>query len=179
MTLEILVPKIRLHLIFVTKEGGDYTMSRTETVELTTLCLIYDEGRILLQNRVKKDWKGYTLPGGHVEPGESIVEAVIREMQEETGLTIRHPQLCGVKQFPIKNYDYGEGRYLVFLFKTNQFEGELVSSKEGKMEWVQRDELADVPTVNDLEELLQVMERDDLTEFQYVVEDGEWLAKLV
>lgn len=154
-------------------------MSRTETVELTTLCLIYDGDRILLQNRVKKDWKGYTLPGGHVEPGESIVEAVIREMKEETGLTIRRPQLCGVKQFPIKNDGHGKGRYLVFLFKTNQFEGELVSSEEGKMEWVQRDELADVPIVNDLEELLQVMERDDLTEFQYIIEDGKWLARLI
>lgn len=42
-------------------------MSRTENVELTTLCLIYKEDKILLQNRVKKDWKGYALPGGHIE----------------------------------------------------------------------------------------------------------------
>ena len=55
-------------------------MSRTENVELTVLCLIEDGDRILLQNRIKKDWRGYTLPGGHVEPGESFVEAVIREM---------------------------------------------------------------------------------------------------
>ena len=40
---------------------------------------------ILLQNRVKKDWRGYTLPGGHIEPGESFVDAVIREMKEEIG----------------------------------------------------------------------------------------------
>lgn len=153
-------------------------MSRTENVELTTLCLIYDEDRILLQNRVKKDWKGYTLPGGHVEPDESIVEATIREMKEETGLTIKNLQLCGIKQFPIANEGQSEGRYLVFLFRTNQFEGELVSSEEGKMEWVRRDALASVPAVNDLEDLLQVMERDDLTEFQYVIEDGKWQIKL-
>lgn len=62
-------------------------MRKTETVELTVLCLIEDENKILLQNRVKKDWQGYALPGGHVEPGESFVDAVVREMKEETELT--------------------------------------------------------------------------------------------
>ena len=56
-------------------------MSKTENVELTVLCLIEDGDKILLQNRIKKDWRGYTLPGGHVEPGESFVDAVIREMK--------------------------------------------------------------------------------------------------
>lgn len=63
-------------------------MSRTEICELTVLCLLKDGDKYLLQNRVKKDWQGYTLPGGHIEPGESIVDAVIREMKEETGLTV-------------------------------------------------------------------------------------------
>ncbi len=106
-------------------------MSRTENVELTVLCLIEDGDRILLQNRVKKDWQGYTLPGGHVEPGESFVDAVIREMKEETGLTVEDPRLAGVKQFPIEN-----GRYVVLLFKATRWAGELVSSEEGQMEWV-------------------------------------------
>lgn len=43
-------------------------MSRAEKVELTVLCLLHQEGRCLLQNRVKKDWQGVTLPGVHVEP---------------------------------------------------------------------------------------------------------------
>ena len=76
-------------------------MCKTENVELTVLCLVTDGDRLLLQNRVKDDWQGYTLPGGHVEPGESFVDAVIREMKEETGLTVLRPRLVGVKQFPI------------------------------------------------------------------------------
>ena len=43
-------------------------MNRTEPVELANLCMIYDDNRIILQNRQKEDWRGYTFPGGHVEP---------------------------------------------------------------------------------------------------------------
>lgn len=148
-------------------------MERIERVELTTLCLIYQGDQILLQNRVKKDWQGYALPGGHIEPGESIVDSVIREMKEETGLTIFNPKLCGVKQFPIDG-----GRYIVFLFKTDEFTGTLRSSHEGNVEWVQRSKVCEFPTVADLEELLTVMERDDLTEFQYIVKNDEWSVSI-
>lgn len=144
---------------------------RTESVELTVLCLIHKNGRYLLQDRIKNDWKGYTLPGGHIEPGESIVDAVIREMQEETGLTIRHPHLCGVKQFPLE-----EGRYIVFLFETEEFEGDLRSSEEGTMHWIDERELSKVNLVEDFEDLIEVMLDDKLMEFQYVIEDGEWLV---
>ena len=144
---------------------------RTESVELTVLCLIHKNGKYLLQDRIKNDWKGYTLPGGHIEPGESIVNAVIREMQEETGLTIRHPHLCGVKQFPLE-----EGRYIVFLFETEEFEGDLRSSEEGTMHWIDEKELSKVNLVEDFGDLIEVMLNDTLTEFQYVIEDGEWLV---
>lgn len=148
-------------------------MGRMEKIELTVLCLLRRGNEILLQNRVKKDWRGYALPGGHVEPGESVVAAVIREMREETGLAVRAPRLCGLKQFPVE-----DGRYLVLLFSCDSFEGELVSSDEGRMEWVPRDKLREYPCVEDLEELLTVMERSDLNEFQYILEDGDWKAVL-
>ena len=144
-------------------------MSRTEQVELTTLCMVCCGEEVLLQNRVKTDWRGYCFPGGHVEPGESIVDSVIREMKEETGLTILRPRLCGIKQFPIDG-----GRYLVFFFKTDSFEGELVSSDEGKMEWIARADLHKIHTVSDFMDMLKVFDRDELTEFQYVIEDGQW-----
>ena len=144
-------------------------MSRTENVELTVLCLIYQGDKYLLQDRVGEDWKGYTLPGGHIESGESIVDAVIREMKEETGLTIKDPKLCGVKQFPIE-----DGRYIVFLFRTDEYTGDVISSKEGEMHWVKKDDLSKFDLVNNFEELLQVMLDEKLTEFQYVVEEDEW-----
>ena len=96
---------------------------RTEMVELTNLCMIKDGDEYLLQNRVKKDWQGYTFPGGHIEPGESIVQSAIREVKEETGLTMKNPRLVGVKQFWVKS-----GRYIVFLFSATKFSGELRSS---------------------------------------------------
>ena len=149
-------------------------MNRTENAELTVLCLIQKGNQYLLQDRVKKDWRGYTLPGGHIEIGESIVDAVIREMQEETGLTVLNPKLCGVKQFPKNEGNYEKGRYLVFLFYANEFTGEVVSSKEGKMHWVKKEDLSTVNTVSDFSELLQVMLDDELNEFQYVVEGNKW-----
>ncbi len=144
---------------------------RTEQVELTVLCLIHTGDSYLLQDRVKEEWKGYTLPGGHIEPGESVVDAVVREMKEETGLTIKSPRLCGVKQFPIEG-----GRYLVFLFETDEFEGEAADSEEGEMHWVKVSELSKVNLVEDFDELIEVMLSDSLTEFQYVVENDDWIV---
>ena len=142
---------------------------KTERVELTVLCLIENGDKLLLQNRVKNDWRGYTLPGGHVELGESFVDACIREVKEETNLDIKNPKLVGVKQFP------GEaGRYIVFLFKTTEFSGNLISSDEGKMEWKEYSELSNIKTVDDLEDLLKVMNSDTLNEFQYIISDDKW-----
>ena len=75
-------------------------MGRKETVELTNMCMVEDgKGNVLVQNRLDPNWSGIVYPGGHVEAGESITASVIREIREETGLTIENPTLCGVKQF--------------------------------------------------------------------------------
>ena len=148
-------------------------MDRSEQVELAVLCLLTDGDRLLLQDRVKDEWHGWTLPGGHVEPGESFVDAVIREMKEETGLTVRQPRLVGVKQFPTAN-----GRYVVLLFRAETYEGTLRSSAEGRMAWVRYDRLSSLSTVDDFQALLSVMNSPELTEFQYLVDGDNWTVSI-
>ena len=148
-------------------------MTKIEKTELTTACLIYKDDKYLLQNRTKGDWTGFTFPGGHVERDESIVDAVIREVKEETGLTILNPKLCGIKQFPIEN-----GRYLVFLFRVDEFEGELLSSEEGQMKWIAKDELEKVNLASGFYETLKVLFDDNINEFQLVEDNDEWSGVL-
>ena len=151
-------------------------MSRAEQVILTNLCMLYDHnGNILVQDRKDPSWPGICFPGGHVEPGESFVESVIREVREETGLTIENPILCGTKQFPTKN---GE-RYVVFFYKTDKFSGQLQSSNEGEVFWIKRSELEKYPLVDDFADMVKVFESEDLSEFQYYMEDGSWKLKLL
>ena len=79
---------------------------RTENVELTVLCLIQDGNKMLLQNRVKEDWKGYTFPGGHVEAGESFVDAVMAR---------RYHEIKGLAEFTAKTIVSDEEQWKKFL----------------------------------------------------------------
>ena len=153
-------------------------MGRKETVELTNMCMVEDgKGNVLVQNRLDPNWSGIVYPGGHVEAGESITASVIREIREETGLTIENPTLCGVKQFPRG----GDGlRYIVFFFVTDRFTGVCRDSEEGEVVWMDRETLRRSKCVPDFFEMLDVME-GAWSEFQYVQDtpDGEYrLRKL-
>ena len=151
-------------------------MSRSEQAIFTNLCMVYDDaGNILVQDRLAPDWPGICFPGGHVEPGESFVESVIREVWEETGLTIENPILCGTKQFQT---DKGE-RYVVLFYKTNRFSGNLKSSDEGEVFWLSKNALSNYRLSLDLEDMLRVMESDSLSEFYYYTEKGDWKHKLL
>lgn len=144
-------------------------MKDTERVELTNMCMVYDdEGRILVQNRIKKDWSGVTFPGGHIEKGESFVKSVIREVFEETGLEIENPQICGVKQFQRKD----DVRYVVIFFKSNKFKGEIKSSEEGEVFWIKKEELKNYKLSNDFEQIFEVFDSEDLSEFFYTRDFG-------
>ena len=151
-------------------------MSRSEQAIFTNLCMIYDhDGNILVQDRKDPSWPGLCFPGGHVEPGESFVESVIREVWEETGLTIENPRLCGTKQFQTKK---GE-RYVVFFYKTDRFSGNLKSSDEGEVFWIPRTDLHKYTLCDDFPDMVRVFEEDGLSEFYYYTENGNWKLKLL
>ena len=132
-----------------------------------------DEKKILKVKQEHPERTVWMVPGGGIEEGETAAEAVIREMKEETGLTVSNPRLCGIKQFPIEG-----GRYLVFFFRADSFTGTLTSSEEGNVQWVHRKDLSDLNTVSDFMDMLKVFDRDDLTEFQYIVDGDDWKVSL-
>lgn len=151
-------------------------MSRSEPAVFTNMCLISDgNGRILVQDRKNPDWPGITFPGGHVEPGEAFTASVIREVYEETGLTIENPRLCGVKQFQTRR----DERYVVFLYRADQYAGTLKSSAEGEVFWIPRQTLTDYPLAPDFEDMVRVFEDETLSEFYYTKENGDWLVHLL
>ena len=150
-------------------------MPREERAVFVNMCMIRDGEKVLVIDRQKPDWPGVTFPGGHMEKDEAFVEAVIREVQEETGLTIEDPVLCGTKQFQTDS----DARYVVLFYKASRFSGVLKSSTEGEVFWIDRKDLSKYPLSMDMEAMVQVMERDDLSEFYYYRENGGWKYKLL
>ena len=147
-------------------------MSKAEKTIITNMCMIEnDKGQILIQDRISSNWPGVTFPGGKVEKNESFVDSVIREVFEETGLVIKNPQICGTKQFQTED----DERYIVLMYKTNQYSGNLRSSDEGEVFWIDKYELGTYNLANDFDEMFQVMDSDTLSEFYY---DESWNVQL-
>lgn len=108
-------------------------------MKLTTLCYIERENAYLMLHRVSKEhdvnkdkWIGV---GGHFEAGESPEECVLREVKEETGLTLLSWQFRGVITFSSEGW---EDEYIC-LFTADRFSGELTACDEGVLEWVDQE----------------------------------------
>ncbi len=149
-------------------------MARTEEVILTNMCMIYDDCKVLVQEKVDDDYCGITFPGGHVEKGESFTDAVIREVLEETGLKISCPQLCGIKDWVKDNGT----RYIVLFYKTDKFEGELISSDEGEVFWLELEEMRDKNLAYGMNQMLDVFLDDNVSEYFLYKENGGWKEEL-
>lgn len=150
-------------------------MSRQIPVTLTNMCMVCDGDKVLVQDRVDPDWPGITFPGGHVESGESFCASVIREVYEETGLTIENPRLCGIKEW--ENSD--GSRYMVLLYKANRFSGEIHSSSEGDVYWAPLTDLPNLRLTEHFDKIMDVYLRDDLSEFFYNRTNTGWEIQLL
>ena len=148
-------------------------MSRKSEIELTNMCLICDGNKVLIQEKVGT--KGLVFPGGHVEEGESLLEAVVREMKEETGLTIENLKICGFKDWIQEDGT----RYIVLLYKTDKFTGELKSSDEGRVFWIDRAEINSVNLIWNMKELLEIFDTDLYSEFFFKIKDGKYKGELL
>ena len=149
-------------------------MSRKSEIELTNMCLVYDENRVLVQEKVGTKYNGgLVFPGGHVEDGESLRDSMIREIKEETGLTISDLQPCGFKDWIQEDGT----RYIVLLYKTNQYEGELKSSEEGRVFWLDRKDIPDANLIWNMRELMQIFETDTYSEFFFKIQDGHMVGE--
>ena len=148
-------------------------MSRKSEIELTNMCLICDGNNVLVQEKVGT--KGLVFPGGHVEEGESLLESVVREMKEETGLTIENLKICGFKDWIQEDGT----RYIVLLYKTDKFTGELKSSDEGRVFWIDRAEINSVNLIWNMKELLEIFDTDLYSEFFFKIKDGKYKGELL
>lgn len=149
-------------------------MDRKESVTLTNMCMVYDGDKILVQNRVSNDWGGITFPGGHVEKGESFIDSVIREVYEETGLKIREPELCGLKQWVEE-----DSRYIVICYKTDKFSGEIRSSGEGEVFWTTLTEMLNMQLSIGMDTMVKLFTENKYSE-QYITLCGDsWVDKLI
>ena len=144
-------------------------MERAERVILTNLCMIVDGTRILVQDKVGKGADGIILPGGHVEEHEPIVDSVIREMKEETGLDIESPRLFGVKEWINEDGSW----YVVFLFRTDRFSGELASSDEGRVFWMEKEDVLKSKWIWHMDCLMKILADGEFTEL-YLDPDNDW-----
>lgn len=150
-------------------------MKRTQQCILTNICLIYKDDEILVVDRKKEDWPGLTFPGGHVEKDEDFQASVIREVKEETGLTIKRPILCGIEEFKTKEED----RYLMLYYKTDKFSGKIRSSKEGEVFWIRKEDMDKYKLSLDLKRIYKIMMSDEFSELIYYEKDGKWRSKIV
>lgn len=112
---------------------------------LTTLCYIERDDSYLMLHRVKKEkdinkekWIGV---GGHFEADESPEECLLREVKEETGLTLTSWRLRGIVTFRTDTYD----TEYMFLYTADGYTGTLTDCNEGTLEWVKKSAVYSLP----------------------------------
>ena len=117
-------------------------MSREISVELTNMCMVYEGSKVLVQRRSPEHgWPGVTFPGGHVEPGESPEDCLVREVKEETGLTLTSYRFRGLVTFVSDQW----GTEYMCLYTADGWTGEQRDCDEGVLSWVDKEKVCGLP----------------------------------
>ena len=109
----------------------------------STACYLKKDNKVLMIKFSKKWGQVYAPPGGKFERGESPLDCILREYYEETGLTLINPKLQGISYW----HDNYEG--IIFIFVAEKFEGQIKESEEGKLEWI---EIENLERINQFEQ---------------------------
>ncbi len=129
-------------------QGADATAGRWLVIP-RTLCFVTSGDEVLLLRRAmtRRVFPGkYNGVGGHLERDEDPLSGARREIEEETGLRVRHVQLCG-----ISHIDTGHSNgILLLIFRAEALDREVRDTPEGRLEWVPRSRLLDYDLVEDL-----------------------------
>ena len=131
---------------------------------LMNMCMILnaETKQVLVQDKINSKWSGITFPGGHVDNNESIYESTVREIKEETGLSISDLKQAGIIYM---NNPENHDKRLIFLFKTTHFKGKLINeTDEGKIYWVSIHKLYDMKLAPNMLEYLELFLNDNLNE---------------
>ncbi len=114
------------------------------TLQRVTNCIVKKNEQVLLLQKPSRNW--WVAPGGKMETGESIKEAVVREYREETGLIIQNPEIKGVFTIVIKEAEAVVNEWMLFTFLATEIDGELLTqSPEGDLKWHLENEILHLP----------------------------------
>lgn len=124
---------------------------------LAVSAAIIHEGRVLIVRRARSPANGlYTLPGGGVEAGETLHEALRREVAEETGLAIEPVALAGYREAIMRDSDARVSRHFVILPFAARLTGGALSLNEelGEANWMDPAEIGALKTTEGLAEIV-------------------------
>jgi 8-oxo-dGTP diphosphatase len=143
-------------------------------MKLATLCYVRANGRTLMMHRIKKPgdmhvgkWNGL---GGKLLPGETPEQCAVREVKEESGLTLIDPLWRGILTFPGFNNDED---WYTFVFVGHNFTGELIDSNEGVLAWIEDEKLLDLHLWDGDKIFLKWLDLDVFFSGQFVYQAGK------